>query len=72
MEVFHYVAEKLLVYPVFENGNKSTKIDKERGAAYNDFDFDSTELLSKCTSNITYSQTFKTPVMCFPLIRMHW
>ena len=57
MEVFHYVAEKLRVYPLFENGNKSIKINKERGAVYNDFDFDSTELLSECTSNITYSQT---------------
>ena len=26
-------------------------------AVYNDFDFDSTELLSECTSNITYSPT---------------
>ena len=42
---------------VFENGNKSIKINKERGAVFNDFDFDSTELLSECTSNITYSQT---------------
>ena len=57
MEMFHYVAEKLRVYPLFENGNKSIKINKERGAVYNDFDFDSTELLSECTSNITYSQT---------------
>ena len=57
MEVFHYVAEKLRVYPLFENGNKSIKINKERGAVYNDFDFDSTELLSECSSNITYSQT---------------
>ena len=46
MEVFHYVAEKLCVYPLFENGNKSIKINKERGAVYNDFDFDSNELLS--------------------------
>ena len=45
------------MYPLFENGNKSIKINKERGAVYNDFDFDSTELLSECTSNITYSQT---------------
>ena len=57
MEVFHYVAEKLHVYPLFENGNKSIKINKERGVVYNDFDFDSTELLSEYTSNITYSQT---------------
>ena len=57
MEVFHYVAEKLRVYPLFENGNKSIKINKERGAVYNDFDFDSTELLSECSSNITYLQT---------------
>ena len=57
MEVFHYVAEKLRVYPLFENGNKSIKINKERGAVYNDFDFNSTELLSECSSNITYSQT---------------
>ena len=39
MEVFHYVAEKLRVYPLFENGNKSIKINKERGAVYNDFRF---------------------------------
>ena len=26
MEVFHYAAEKLRVYPLFENGNKSIKI----------------------------------------------
>ena len=56
-EVFHYVAEKLRVYPLFENGNKNIKINKERGAVYNDFDFDSNELLSECTSNIAYSQT---------------
>ena len=55
MEVFHYVAEKLRVYSLFENENKSNKISKETGAAYNDFDFDSTELLSECTSNVTYS-----------------
>ena len=41
----------------FENRKKSIKINKERGAVYNDFDLDSTELLSECTSNITYSQT---------------
>ena len=43
MEVFHYVTEKLRVYPLFENGNKSIKINKERGAVYNDFCFDSTK-----------------------------
>ena len=37
MEVFHYVAEKLRLYPVFENKNKSIKINKMRGAVYNDF-----------------------------------
>ena len=57
MEVFHYVAEKLCVYLLFENGNKSIKINKERGAVYNAFDFDSTELLSECSSSITCSQT---------------
>ena len=57
MEVFHYVAEKLRVYPLFENENKRIKINKERGAVYNDFDFDSIELLRECTSTITYSQT---------------
>ena len=57
MEVFHYVAEKLKVYPLFENGSKSIKINKERGAVYNGFDFDSTQPISECTSNITYSQT---------------
>ena len=57
MEVFHYMAEKLRVYLLFENGNKSTKINKERGAVYNDFDFNLTELLSECSSNMTYSQT---------------
>ena len=31
MEVFNYVVEKLRVYPLFENGNKSIKINKERG-----------------------------------------
>ena len=41
MEVFHYVAEKFRVCPLFENGNKSMKINKERGVVYNDFDFDS-------------------------------
>ena len=56
MEMFHYVAEKLRVYHLFEKGNKSIKINKQRGAVYNNFDFDSTELLSECTSNITYSQ----------------
>ena len=39
MEVFHYVAEKLLVYSLFENGNKRIKMNKERAAVYNDFDF---------------------------------
>ena len=48
MEVFH---------SLFENENKSIKINKERRAVSNDLDFDSTELLSECTSNITYSQT---------------
>ena len=57
MEVFYYVAEKLRVYSLFENGNKSIKINKERGAVYNNFDFNSTELLKECSSNITYSQT---------------
>ena len=57
MEVFHYVAEKLRVYLLFENGNKSINFNKERGAVYDDFDFDSTELLSECSSNIAYSQT---------------
>ena len=57
MEIFHYVAEKLRVYLLFENGNKSIKINKERGAFYNDFDFNPAELLSECSSNITYSQT---------------
>ena len=28
MEVFHYVTEKLRVYLLFENGNKSIKINK--------------------------------------------
>ena len=57
MEVFHYVAGKLRVYSLFENGNKSIKINKERGTVYNDFDVNSTELLSECSSNITYLQT---------------
>ena len=57
MEVFHYVAETLRVYPLFENVNKSIKINKERGAVYDDFYFDSTELLSECINSITYSQT---------------
>ena len=57
MEVFLYVVEKLRVHPLFENGNKSIKTNKERGAVYNDFDFDSTELLSECSSGITYSET---------------
>ena len=56
MELFLYVAEKLRVYSVFENGNKSIKINKEKGAVYSDFDFNSTELLIECSSNITYSQ----------------
>ena len=57
MEVFHYMAEKLRVYCLFENGNKVMKINKERRAICNDFDFDLTELLSEYISNITYSQT---------------
>ena len=56
MEVFHYVVEKLRVYRLFENGNESIKINKERGAVFNDFEFDSNELLSECTSNIAYSK----------------
>ena len=51
------MAERLRVYRLFENRNKSIKISKERGEVYNDFDFDSTMLLSEFTSNITYSQT---------------
>ena len=58
MEVLHYGAEKLRVYPLLENGNKSIKVNKQREVVINDVDFDSTELLSECTSNITYSQTF--------------
>ena len=50
-------AEQLRVYSLFENGNKSIKTNKERGPVYNDFGFDSTELVSKYTSNLTYSQT---------------
>ena len=57
MEVRHYVTETLRVYPLFENENKNIRINKERGAVYNDFDFNSAELLSACSSNITYSQT---------------
>ena len=44
MEVFHYVEEKLRTLGI--------KINKERGGVYNDFDFDLTELLSECSSNI--------------------
>ena len=40
-----------------ENGNKSIIINKERGTVYKDFHFDSTELFSEYTSNITYFQT---------------
>ena len=73
MEMFHYVAEKLRVYPLFEDKNKNIKINKERGAVYNDFDFDSTELLSECTSKITYSQTLVQDANdVFPLIWMNW
>ena len=57
MEMFHSVAEKLRVYLLFENGNKKIKINKDRGTVYNNFDFDSTDLLSECTSSTTYSQT---------------
>ena len=69
IEVFHYVAEKLGVYPLFENGNKNIKINKKTGTVYNNFDFDSSDLLSEfsyianvelhseCTSSTTYSQT---------------
>ena len=53
VEVFHHVAERLRVYRFFENRNKNIKTNKERGEVYNDFDFDSTVLLSECTSNIT-------------------
>ena len=57
MEVLHYVAEKLRVHPLLENENKCIKVNKKREVVINDVDFDSTELLSECTSNITYSQT---------------
>ena len=50
------MAQKLCVYPLFENGNKSIKVNMETGAVYNDTDFDSTELPSECTNNISYSQ----------------
>ena len=46
MEVFHYVAEKLRIHPLFENGIKSIKINTERGAVYNEFDFNSTKVVS--------------------------
>ena len=59
MGVFNYVAEKLRVYPYLENGNKSTRINKEREAVYSDFVFDSTELLSECTSSVTFSQVLE-------------
>ena len=86
MEVFHYMAEKLRVYPLFENGNKSIKINEEREAVYNDFDFDSTELLSECSSNINYLKTLVrdtndvfslnsaalVPQMHDPLIMPYW
>ena len=52
MEVRHYVTETLRVYPLFENENKNIRINKERGAVYNDFDFNSTELLSECSRNL--------------------
>ena len=57
MEVFHYVADNLFVYSLFENRNKDIKINKEGGEVYNDFNFNSTEFLSECTNNITHSQT---------------
>ena len=44
MEVLDYVTEKLCTLRI--------KINKERGGVYNDFDFDLTELLSECSSNI--------------------
>ena len=72
MEVFHYVAEKLRVYSLLENGNKSIKINKERGAVINDVDFDSTELVSECTSNITYSQTLVQDAVMFSLDSDTW
>ena len=46
MEVFHYVTEKLRIHPLFENGIKSIKINTERGTVYNEFDFNSTKVVS--------------------------
>ena len=46
MEVFYYVAEKLRIHPLLENGIKSIKINTERGAVYNEFDFKSTKVVS--------------------------
>ena len=73
MEVVHHVAERLRVYRFFENRNKNIKTNKERGEVYNDFDFDSTVLLSECTSILPIRKRwFKTPMMCFSLIWMLW
>ena len=76
MGVFNYVAEKLRVYPYLENGNKSTRINKEREAVYSDFVFDSTELLSECTSSVTFSQVLEAdknnePIFCSTLAFDH-
>ena len=70
------MAEKLRVYPPLENGNKSIRINKEREAVYNDFVFDSTKLLSECTSSVTFSQVLEAdknnePIFCSRLAFDH-
>ena len=57
MEVFHYVAEKLRVYPLFENRNKSIKINKKEEQSITTLILTQQSYFSECSSNITYSQT---------------
>ena len=45
MKVFHYVANQLLDTPLFES--KAIECERQEGAVYNDFDYDTNELLER-------------------------
>ena len=45
MEVFHFLAEELKDIPLFQSSLLSQDSEENRGAVYNDFDFDTGTLL---------------------------
>ena len=46
LEILHYLANLLKVTPIFENDHSKIDKNKESGAIFNDFDYQSDELLS--------------------------